>query len=304
MHIMLLLICLFVCAVAQRRPHSIVTEREIKKRTVDVTGHHFVSIAPDVGFVTLLLETTDKSASVAYASHNKVMNALIADIQSSKVGVPAKDVSTTQFSLTPEYTYEATTNKRLFVGMKTSQTLQVKVRDLTKVSTVLDTSLSSSKNKVQIQSVSFGVENPAKYTVDARQQAIADATKKARVMCESTGMRLGRPISIHEDEPGSGGGEAVSAQFKMARSANTMSADDASSSPQVPQGEVRLAHTVYITFELLVPSGSEVADDGTGSGSGSGSGSDRAAAGFRNRGPKVSGLRGSSAATSSDQSHE
>ena len=296
----LLLGLFLVCAVAQRRQHSVVTEREIKKRTVDVIGNFWLNIAPDVGFVTLLLETLDKSASVAYASHNKVINALIADIQSSKVGVLAKDVTTTQFSLTPEYTYEATTNKRLFVGMKTSQTLQIKVRDLTKVSTVLDASLASSKNKIQIQSVSFGVDNPAKYTTDARQQAIADATKKARVMCEATGMRLGRPISIHEDEPGSGGGGGVAAQFKMARSAdaNAMSADDASSSSaQVPGGQVRITHTVYITFELVVPGG-EAADDGSGSGSGIG-----AAAGFRNRGPKT-GLRGSLATTSSEQSRE
>ena len=62
-------------AVSQRRSHSVVTEREIKKRTVDVQGTYTINVTPDVAFVSLQLETLDaKSASTAYAIHNKVIN--------------------------------------------------------------------------------------------------------------------------------------------------------------------------------------------------------------------------------------
>ena len=244
---LLVLALWFACARAQRRQHSFVTEREVKKRTVDVEGTAAVNLVPDVAFVTLKLETLDKSASTAFTLHNKRMNAVLAELSSTRVGLPAKDLSTSQFALRPEYTY--IDSKNTFVGMKASQALLVKVKDTAKVSAVLDAALSSSQSKIQIDSVQFTVENKAKSTVEVRARAIKDATDKARQICAATGMRLGPPISIHEDE-GSLSNSAGTPQFKYARASAVGGGgnDDASGGAALPKGELQLQHHVSITF--------------------------------------------------------
>ena len=241
----LVLALLLVRTDSQRRQHSVVTEREIKKRTVDVQGTYTINVTPDVAYVSLLLETLDaKSASTAYTLHNKIINSVINKL-TSDVGVPSKDISTIGFTLQPEYGYD--NGKRSYLGVKASQNLLVKTKNLNQVSKILDSSLAASNSKIQINGVTYTVENREAFSVEARSKAIVDATEKARQLCEATGTKLGRPLSIHEDELGLSGGTN-----KYHNALAKSSAADDSTSANVPRGEMQMQHNVYITFEVLL----------------------------------------------------
>ena len=76
------------------------------------------------------------------------------------------------------------------------------------------------------------------------------ALNKAKKICEATKMTLGKPISITETEaelqPSSG------EQPMYARSSAKMMRMEASDGATVvAPGEMRLTHTVYITYEIL-----------------------------------------------------
>jgi hypothetical protein len=148
--------------------------------------------------------------------------------------------------LQPEYAYD--NGKRSYLGVKASQNLIVKSKDLDKVSQILDAALAASNSKIQINGVSYTVENREKFAVVARSKAIIDATEKARQLCEATGTKLGRPLSIHEDELGLSAGTNKH-QYALAKSS---SADDSTTTANVPRGEMQMQHNVYITFEVML----------------------------------------------------
>lgn len=248
----LLFLLFAVSSSSQRRQHSVVTEREIKKRTLDVVGSFTLSVAPDIAVVRLLLETLDKSsATEAYSTNNKLSADVIKGLTAA--GVSPSDVSTSSFNVGPSYIYETGEkgqSRKVLAGMLASQELTARVRDLKRVSNVLDSIVSSSKGKAQINSVEFKVDSPRKYAKEARTKAIFDAQTKALEICAATKTSLGKPLSIHEEGADAHNGAAL----MTARAKGFSLTDDASSSygASVPLGKTTLTHTVFITYELIV----------------------------------------------------
>jgi uncharacterized protein len=210
-------------------------------RTLTVTGTAEVSVQPDICYVSFGVETIDKhSARDAYRTNSALMNAVTAAVKAA--GIEAKDIQTARFSVTPSYRYEEKTGKRLFEGYRVSQQIDVKVHDLEKVSGVLDAGIEA--GATEIGSVSFTVENPKRYTAEARLEAARAAQAKAQTMAEVMGVKLGKPTSITESEPNNWNG--------LYAQANTVMRDEASAvdTPSLQPGEVKLTRTVYVTFEI------------------------------------------------------
>jgi len=213
--------------------------KEQERRTLAVTGTAEVSVAPDICYMGFTVETRHKSAVEAYAENNRIMKTVNAAIKAE--GIQAKDMSTSNFSIQPVYRYEDRTNRRIFEGYRVTHTLNVKVRELSKVSKVLDAAVNAGATGVQ--NVTFTVENPKKYTSEARIEAIKAARKKAEVIAKHTGVTLGKPISIRESEPGS----YLQPQTNVALDGFSRTGGiEASLEP----GEIKLSHTVYITYEI------------------------------------------------------
>ena len=211
-------------------------------RTLTVTGTAEVSVQPDICYVSFGAETVNKrSARDAYRTNSVLMNAITAAVKAA--GIEAKDIQTAQFSVTPSYRTEEKTGKRLFDGYAVSQQIDVKVRDLEKVSAVLDAGIEA--GATEIGSVSFTVENPKRYTADARMEAARAAQAKAQTMAEVMGVTLGKPTSITESEPGGYGNYYAQSNVTMESRSG-----DAVDTPSLQQGEVKLTRTVYVTYEI------------------------------------------------------
>jgi len=210
-------------------------------RTLAVTGTAEISVQPDICYVTFGVETFHKkSAREAYRSNAGLMNELSAAVKAA--GIEAKDMQTSSFTVAPQYRYEDDSRKRLFDGYRVYHALGVKVRDLDKASAVLDAGMGAGAS--QVNNVNFAVENPKKYTADARVEAVRAAQDKAQSMANLTGVKLGKPISISESEPGGWGQYYAQANVALDRAA---SAAEASS---LQPGEFKLSRTVYITYEV------------------------------------------------------
>jgi hypothetical protein len=214
---------------------------EQPRRTLAVTGTAEVSVQPDICYISFGVETFHKkSAREAYRSNAELMNALNSAVKAA--GIPDKDIQTSSFSVTPQYHYGDSGPRRVFDGYRVYQSLDVKVRDLDKASAVLDAGMEA--GATQVNHVTFAVENPKKYTADARVEAVKAAQAKAQSMADLTGVKLGKPISISENEPGGWG--QYYAQANVALDA----ASPAAESPSLQPGEFKLTRTVYITYEI------------------------------------------------------
>jgi len=211
-------------------------------RTLAVTGTAEVAVAPDICYLGFGVETRDKKSAVsAYKANAALAEAVMAAVRAR--GIEPKDVQTGGLTVTPEYSYERNTGRRSFEGYRVAHTLAVSVRDLGKVSAVLDAAVDAGATTVS--TVNFTIENPKKYTQEARVDALKAARAKAEKIAEVTGVKLGKPISISEHEPGSFG--RYYAQANVYTGVPDM--DRVGETPLAP-GEEKLSHTVSITYEI------------------------------------------------------
>lgn len=211
---------------------------EEERRTLTVTGTAEISVAPDICYMSFSVETRHKSAADAYRQNNELMNKVNAAIKAK--GIAAKDMQTTNFTISPEYHYERATNKRIFDGYLVSHTLNVKVRELAKVPDVLDAAVNAGAN--QVLEITFTVENPKRYASEARVDAIKAARAKASQIASLTDVKLGKPISISESEPGR--------RILYSQTAVMRNGAGAGEGVTLEPGEIKLTHTVYITYEI------------------------------------------------------
>lgn len=211
------------------------------QRTLAVTGTAEVSVKPDICYISFGVETFHKkSARDAYRSNAELMTGLNAAVRT--VGILDKDIQTSSFTVTPQYHYADTSHRRVFDGYRVYQSLDVKVRELDKASAVLDAGMDA--GATQVNNVTFAVENPKKYTADARVEAVKAAQDKAQSMADLTGVKLGKPISISENEPGGWG------QYYAQANVAVDAASPVAESPGLQPGEFKLTRTVYITYEI------------------------------------------------------
>ena len=210
-------------------------------RTLTVTGTAEVKVTPDICYMNFVVTTHNRSAVQAYDDNNVQMGKINSAVKAQ--GIEAKDLQTINFTITPEYHYEKGTSKRVFDDYLVNNTLSVSVRDLTRVSAILDAAMSA--GAAEVGGVTFTIENPKKYTAGARIDALKAARAKADVIAEQTGVKILKPISISEAEPNSYG--LTNAQVNTMYTDETRTGEEA---PSLEPGEVKLTHTVYITYEI------------------------------------------------------
>lgn len=94
---------------------------------IKVSGNAQVKVKPDIAILTVRVENTDESTSDALSGMNQKMAQVIAVLAGRNI--PEDDYSTSAFRISPQYTY--INNVRVLTGQQASQSLTVKIRDLT-----------------------------------------------------------------------------------------------------------------------------------------------------------------------------
>jgi uncharacterized protein YggE len=212
-------------------------------RTLTVTGTAEVTVKPDICYMSFSINTENvKKAIEAYRLNNETSDKVRSAVKSA--GIEDKDIQTTNYSIAPQYRWDDKTKKRIFEGYTVNHTLSVSVRNLEKVSDILDAAVTSGVSEVS--GINFTVENPKKYTAGARIDAIKAARVKAEVIARETGVTLLKPISINETEP------RLSPYFAQANVEvlrATASLGGGEEAPLEP-GQTKLKHTITITYEI------------------------------------------------------
>lgn len=206
-----------------------------------VRGQGTVSVRPDLAVVTLGAVVRRDTAGEAYDQANTLIAAVNEVLRAQ--GIAERDVTTRQFSLSPEFGRPQSDGPAPVVGWRATNLLSIKIRDFTRIGPVIDGAARVLGNDAQISGISFTVENTDTVARQARDQAIADARERAEQMATAAGVRLVRILSINETSAP----PPTPTQFAAPAPA---AAPGVRAAAEVTPGEQNLTVTVEIVYEI------------------------------------------------------
>lgn len=191
---------------------------------VDVTGTGSASAVPDM--VNLDLRVTREGESVS-ATLREVDSAVTAvRTVLSEAGVADKDVATTSTGIHHRYDDRGQVTSRL-TGY---HTLRVGVRDLDRVSEVLDRAVQASGDALLIDGIALAISDPSPLLATARERAFEDARSRAEEYARFAGRVLGDVVWIGdhvsgpEPRPFAARAEAMATSLSVAPGESTVTA--------------------------------------------------------------------------------
>lgn len=191
---------------------------------------------PDVATLSTGVVTRAADANAAMRANAQEMDKVMAAIR--EAGIAERDTQTTGVNLNPDYRYEE--NKApVITGYQASNTVSIKVRDLSKLGKVLDVLVANGAN--QVNGPSFEIDQPEAVYDEARQAALAKAKSRAEMYAKSLGVKVRRIVSISE-----GGGYRPPVPMPMMAMARGKAEADTAISP----GETALSANLDVVFEL------------------------------------------------------
>lgn len=213
-----------------------------------VSGEGQATMKPDVARVSFTVEHTAPAVADAQALTTKQSNEVLAFVKEQ--GVVEKDIKTISYNITPQYSYPnpclpgvlcpAYGGSPKVTGYQVSQSVQVTVRELTKVGELL-----AGLGKLSVQNLSgpaFGLDDATAGYNAAREDAVNKAKEQAQVLSKQLGVRLGKIVNFNE----SSGGYNYPVGYGMG-GAMELKADAA---PNIPAGENTYTASVSITYEI------------------------------------------------------
>lgn len=219
-------------------------------RTITVDGMGKVSAKPDLARVSLSVVATGKTVKAVTEDGNKKMTAVIEQVKS--LGIKPEDIQTTGYYLNPEYDYNTpviydkvgmpVSKQPTIIGYSLTQSIDVKVRDLTKSDDVIDKATTAGAN--QVGSLSFELDDASGVKTQAREIAFKKAREKAEMMARAAGVKLGNVVTFSE---GSGGYPMPYSNFAMKA---MDSSGGESTAPSIEAGTQELNISVSVTYEI------------------------------------------------------
>ena len=202
---------------------------------ISVTGEANVSVPPDQVQIEAGVTADAKTAREASEANNAAMGKVLLALKSA--GIEGKDYQTSRLSLQPQFATSPRTAERTagIVSFRASNRVMVRIRDVTKVASVIDALVTAGAN--EIGGINFTVTQASKHLDEAREKAIADARRKAEIYAKAAGVTLGEPISISEE-----GAPVPMFRGKMAA--------PMAAGAQVAPGEETLSVTVSVSWAI------------------------------------------------------
>ncbi|MCD6568559.1 SIMPL domain-containing protein [bacterium] len=172
-------------------------------RVITFTAEGKVLAKPDVAEVNISVITQNKNAAVVQQENNQRMAKIVDFVR--KQGVKEEDIKTIRYDLSPRYDYNWCRTERSssfapcppkIIGYQLTQTIKVKIRDFNKIGEIVGRLSSLGANKVS--QIEFKIDDAEKYQNQARIIALQKIRKRAALLSQKAGIRLGRIIEISE----------------------------------------------------------------------------------------------------------
>ena len=218
-------------------------------RSFSVSGEGKVVTVPDVAqFSFGLLTQGGRDIANLQKDNTTKINKIIDFIKSS--GVDAKDIETLSYNLEPRYQNYSCPSDGFesmpcppseIIGYSVSQSVSIKIRDFSKIGSILSGVVKNGANNVS--QLSFTIDDPESAESEAREKAVAQAKKKAMSIARAGGFGLGRLLSINENNFGV-------PRYYMTEAAMDMKAGGVFPTPSIEPGSQEVKINVNLVYEI------------------------------------------------------
>lgn len=218
---------------------------KIAENTITFSATGEVYAKPDLALTTFSVVTEAETAVEAMSKNTEKMNAIINSVENQ--GVEDKDLKTTSFNIYPRYEWHekgtcilpCPSGERVLVGYEVRQSLQVKIREMEKVGTIIQGATDVGAN--QVGDLRFTIDNKDELKNQARVMAIGEAKAKAKTLASQLGINLIRISNFSETS----GAVPYYYGLEMVESDGKGGGD-----LQIETGENKIEVTVHITYEI------------------------------------------------------
>ncbi len=218
--------------------------------SISVTGKGEAVSIPDIATFSFGVNETAKTVKEAQTLATDKINKALTAVKIG--GVEEKDIKTLSYSINPRYEYTqgictqygCPGGKSVLMGYDVSQTVEVKIRDLSKAGELFDT-IGTAGIKT-VNGLSFTIDDIDSVKAIARTKAIADARAKAEKIAKDLGVRLVKITSFYDSSDDNSFNPMYASESTFG-GAMTMKASVA---PQIPTGEQKVEATVSISYEI------------------------------------------------------
>ena len=235
-------------------------------RSFTVTGQGKAIAIPDVAEFTFTIVTQGGTDVASLQSQNTTAaNKAIAFVKSK--GVADKDIKTEYYNVNPNYqTYNCNVVPQVYsgassgatvgmpavqpcppasiVGYTVTQSVDVKIRDFTKIGDIMGGVVTNGAN--QVGQLSFTLDDPTTVQNQAEADAIAKAKVEAQAIAQAGGFTIGRLLGVQT------GGSPYPVYNSYATSAMAPQSVDLKSAPTpaIQAGSQEVDMTVSLQYEI------------------------------------------------------
>jgi len=237
-----------------------VSDTAVTTNTISFSGEGKVFAVPDIAAVSFSIVTEAPTSKVAQDQNSEKSKEVVDFLKNQNID--DKDIKTTSYNIYPQYSYprpllrqgsegqavplgiESITYPEYYpsnpkiTGYQVNQSFEVKIRDLEKISTVLDGLVTAGAN--QVNNLGFKVDKEGELKEQARELAIKDAKEKADTLKKQLGIRLGKIVNYNE-------GGYYPVYFKT-EALDGRGGDVGG--PSVPTGENEIVVNVTLTYQI------------------------------------------------------
>ncbi|MEI6420394.1 MAG: SIMPL domain-containing protein [bacterium] len=216
--------------------------------TITVTGKGEQMVKPDIATISMGIEEQAKTVVEANNQAATKMNAALKVLKDA--GVADKDVKTTNYNIYPRYDYVKVApitadiyypnGKQILAGYTVSESVEVKIRDISKAGDILAKISEIGLNNVS--GLTFSVDKEDDIKLEARGVAIDDAKTQAKVLAKQLGVRLVKLVNFSEN-----GNYPIYARMDSMKSYAPTAAGIA---PEIAVGENKITSNVTLVYEI------------------------------------------------------
>lgn len=212
--------------------------------TLTVVGTGSVTAAPDSAFVTVGMDSAGRSLAEAQRQNSAVIQKVLERLKELKI--EKERIQTSAFTVSPQYkstsrrSADASPAPPEIVGYTVSNTLTVEVREIDKVASVIEESLSAGAN--HFQGLRWALRDEQQARLNALKIAAGKAREKATALSEAVNVKLGRLVNVTE------GTHVVAPMPRVGRAMAAM--EGAGGEVPISSGEMRVEATVTLIYEI------------------------------------------------------
>jgi uncharacterized protein len=205
---------------------------------IELSLNELVQSAPDTATIGAGVTTRASSASEAMKLNAAAMERVVSRLRA--LGIPAKDIQTSSFSLNAQYQYVRDGEPPRFLGYDASNQVNVTLRDLAKAGETLDALVAAGANN--LYGPNFTLEKDQEAKSSARRTAFARAQALAGEYARMAGFTGVRLLEVAEAFTGFG-------PLPVTGQAANLTAKDAVATPVEP-GRVGTGVQLVAKFEM------------------------------------------------------